>query len=95
MRKYFDLISDAYDVQVVCPNTFRPINGSGCYHPVLIGSKVNWTKAEEACQNLNSGAHSLRLETDEVSLKLLNDICSKGCVHGCHVKTTSYHACQN
>ena len=75
IRQCFDLISDAYDVQVVCPNTFRPINGSGCYHPVLSGSTVNWTKAEEACQNLNSKAHSLRLETDEVNFKfLLNDI---------------------
>ena len=56
---------------VGCPETFGPIGGGGCYHPVLSGSGRNWTEAVEVCKSLNCRANSLRLETDQVQIYIL------------------------
>ena len=47
-----------------------PIGGSGCYHAVISGTRMTWAEAQEACQNLNYRADSLRLETNKVKIKL-------------------------
>ena len=52
-----------------CPLTFSSIGGNGCYCPVLRRIALTWLEAEEACQNIHSQAHLIRLETDQVKYK--------------------------